>query len=113
MAEQATRKIDVMLNVGANPEVEVTSLVDGDSKIQWKKDPDSADFDIVSLDINETVFTNKEVGPQKKKIEVKDDTSQTGEYPYTLTVKTADGVEHNTTTQSEDPTGDKPVIRNQ
>jgi len=113
MLEKGTRKIDVTLVPGANPPVQVDHEVDGDSKIEWKKSSGSADFEILSLDINATVFTDEELGPQKRKIKVKDDTAKKGDYEYVLSVKgKEDGKTYTTTKQIEDPDGDKPVIRN-
>jgi len=107
----ADKKIDVYLDTTRNPQVQVDPIVLGRSKMEWRRESDSPDFDFVNIDFDPSgAFTLKDIKPQK--IEVSNSLA-VGDYEYTLTVRSAANGDLYSTTESGPPApGDRPVIRN-
>ena len=109
---RADKTIYVYLDTSRNPPERVDPIVLGRSKMKWRKESDSPDFDFVGIE-----FIPKEPFEIKKdtasKINVDNDLTE-GDYEYILTVRAeADGQEYDTTEIDPPPgPGDKPVIRN-
>lgn len=109
----ASKKIDVYLKVGNNPEVLVdwVSVATVKKKIEWVKDSDSPDFEFYDIQFyGANTALSKDGAVTANKIKANNDTSKGGDHEYKITVK-ADGKTH-TTTESGPPTGNRPVIRN-
>lgn len=104
----------VMLEVGGDIEVRFDRDVWGDSKMRWRRDDDSVDFDFVSITgLPVDVFETTKVTDGK--INVKDKMNS-GVYEYTITVRYKNAKDEWVEADSDETAaaeeGGKPVIRN-
>ena len=111
----ATRNIDVELNTSANPPVILSTrnqqATAGDT-IKWKKKDNNDSFTITSLEPNGTPFSQPEVGGSGNNLSCTfEPGTETGSFPYTLTVTSA-GTAYTTTDASRERDEGRPVIRN-
>lgn len=121
----ATVNIYVSLDINANPQVELTQLGGGSARsqsasggdtIRWQKKDNNDQFNITSLTptgSNQAFATPATGGGGQwlSSVFQPDCSSQTDEFPYTLTV-TKGAVTYNTTKVSAELEDDRPVIRN-
>jgi hypothetical protein len=98
----------------ANPNVTVEpdpADVTG-NKIRWIRKKKTPRFEFVSLDLNRSVFAAQKISVNKRRISCNNDDT-TGDFNYTITVKSKGRLYDTTERESGDPGGGKPVIRNQ
>ena len=103
-----SKTLRVTLVVGGDPAVQMDPIVLGKSKIKWRRDSDSTDFDFAGISGLPGSFTTKK--STRKKINVTDGMVP-GDYPYTIAV-TKDGHTYTSNAAVPPDTGGKPVIRN-
>ena len=110
----STVQIDVDLDTSANPPVELdrNKKVKSGKKIKWKKASGAPDFAFTDFEGGSPPFDNVDRTDNKIECDFENSDPPDTKYKYTITVKLGKD-SYTTTEQISDPTGDKPVIRNE
>jgi len=111
---KSEKKIPVFLDRAGDPKVKIDSMVWGRANMTWVRDPESEEFDFLSMTFlkNPNPLGKPNVHKQKISLSRPDMNAPQahGEWSYIITVQAGD--DQFTTIETDEPEGDKPVIRN-
>lgn len=111
---KSEKKISVFLDKAGEPKVKIDSMVWGRANMTWVRDPESEDFEFVSMTFLKNPNPLGEPDVHKKKITLlrpdMNAPQARGEWSYIITVQ-AGGTQF-TSIETDEPEGDRPVIRN-